>query len=163
MKNPVKLIAASALLLHLSACATITRGEHTAWEVNTNPPGATVKTSNGFFCDSTPCSLKMMRKSEFTATIAKPGYKTLEVRVTNKVSGGGGAGMAGNVLVGGLIGAGVDVATGAMLDLTPNPLNVSLGKADGPVSASTAPGVAAPSTSSAAATSEPVSPSTPKP
>ena len=29
--------------------------------------------------------------------------------------------MAGNVIVGGLIGAGVDVASGAMLDLTPNP------------------------------------------
>jgi hypothetical protein len=34
--------------------------------------------------------------------------------------------MAGNVLVGGLIGAGVDVATGAMLDLSPNPVNVTL-------------------------------------
>jgi hypothetical protein len=34
--------------------------------------------------------------------------------------------MAGNVLLGGIIGAGVDVATGAMLDLVPNPLVVKL-------------------------------------
>jgi hypothetical protein len=46
--------------------------------------------------------------------------------VTNKVGGAGGAGMAGNVILGGLIGAGVDVATGAMLDLVPNPLVIKL-------------------------------------
>ena len=117
----------------LSGCATITRGNSTAWEVNTNPVGAKVKTTNGFYCDSTPCSLKMPRKSEFTATITKLGYKSLDVKVTNKVSGSGGAGMAGNVLVGGIIGAGVDLATGAMLDLTPNPLTVNLEKDDAPL------------------------------
>ena len=124
----IRLAALCALTTSLAACATITRGQHTAWEVNTNPPGAKVRTSNGFFCDSTPCSLTMPRKSEFTATISKAGFKTLEVRVTNKVSSGGGVGMAGNVLLGGIIGAGVDVTTGAMLDLTPNPLNISLEK-----------------------------------
>jgi hypothetical protein len=41
--------------------------------------------------------------------------------------------MAGNVLLGGIIGAGVDVTTGAMLDLTPNPLNISLEKEEAPV------------------------------
>lgn len=34
--------------------------------------------------------------------------------------------MAGNVLIGGIIGAGVDLASGAMNDLTPNPLVVRL-------------------------------------
>jgi len=130
MHRSIRLAALCALTMSLAACATITRGEHTAWEVNTNPPGAKVRTSNGFFCDATPCSLSMLRKSEFTATISKPGYKTLEIRVTNKVSGNGGAGMAGNVIFGGLIGAGVDMTTGAMLDLTPNPLNVTLEKED---------------------------------
>jgi hypothetical protein len=128
MHRLIRLAALCALTTSLAACATITRGQHTAWEVNTNPPGAKVRTSNGFFCDSTPCSLTMPRKSEFTATISKAGFKTLEVRVTNKVSSGGGVGMAGNVLLGGIIGAGVDVTTGAMLDLTPNPLNISLEK-----------------------------------
>jgi hypothetical protein len=133
MHRLIRLAALCALTTSLAACATITRGQHTAWEVNTNPPSAKVRTSNGFFCDSTPCSLTMPRKSEFTATISKAGFKTLEVRVTNKVSSGGGVGMAGNVLLGGIIGAGVDVTTGAMLDLTPNPLNISLEKEEAPV------------------------------
>ena len=72
-------------------------------------------------CDSTPCSLKMARNAEFDATITKPGYKTLHVHVTHKIATAGGAGMAGNVLLGGIIGAGVDVATGAMYDLTLTP------------------------------------------
>ena len=144
MNHFVRLAALCAATASLAACATITRGEHTAWEVNTNQPGAKVRTSNGFFCDSTPCSLTMTRKSEFTATITKPGYKTLEVRVTHKVSGNGGAGMAGNVIFGGLIGAGVDVTTGAMLDLTPNPLNVSLEKEEAAPVATVQPAVPAP-------------------
>jgi hypothetical protein len=35
-------------------------------------------------------------------------------------------GVAGNVLVGGIIGLGVDAATGASQDLVPNPLKVTL-------------------------------------
>ena len=65
--------------------------------------------------------MKMPRRSEFVARIRKPGYKPVQATVTTKVAGQGSAAMAGNVIVGGLIGAGVDVASGAMLDLTPNP------------------------------------------
>ena len=119
----IVLIAASS---SLAACATVTRGTSTAWQVNTTPVGASVKTTHGYFCESTPCSIKMPRKSAFTGTISKPGYKDLNIVVTNKVSSGGGAAMAGNVLIGGLIGAGVDASSGAMLDLTPNPVNVTL-------------------------------------
>jgi hypothetical protein len=104
----------------------VTRGTNQAWWVETIPSGASVKTSNGFACDQTPCTFKMPRKSEFDVTVAKLGFKTYQGRVTNRVSGGGGAGMAGNLLLGGVIGAGVDVASGAMLDLTPNPLRVTL-------------------------------------
>jgi hypothetical protein len=110
----------------LAACATVTRGSKDTWTVQTEPSGAAVRTSNGHACDQTPCSFKMPRKSEFTVDITKPGYKPWQGTVTNKVSGGGGAGMAGNVLVGGVIGAGVDIASGAMLDLVPNPLVVKL-------------------------------------
>ena len=126
-----QVIAAAAAAVSLSACATVTRGTNTAWEVQTDPVGARVETSHGHMCASTPCSIKMPRKSQFTATISKPGYKTVNATVTNKVSGGGGAGMAGNVLVGGIIGAGVDVASGAMLDLTPNPLVVKMEPGEG--------------------------------
>ncbi|HTK34144.1 MAG TPA: PEGA domain-containing protein [Caulobacteraceae bacterium] len=117
----------------LGACATVTRGTNAAWEVSSNPPGAAVTTTNGMQCAATPCSLKMSRKSEFVATITKPGYKPATVQVTHKVGTGGGAAMAGNVLVGGLIGGGLDLATGAMNDLTPNPVTVTLEKLDATV------------------------------
>ena len=145
MKAIISVAGGLVAACSLSACATVTRGSNTAWEVNTTPPGATVKTTNGFYCESTPCALKMPRKAEFTATVTHPGYKPVDVKVTNHVSNGGGMGMAGNVLLGGVIGAGVDVATGAMLDLTPNPVTLTLEKADDvPTDPSAADGAPAP-------------------
>jgi hypothetical protein len=73
-----------------------------------------------------PCALKVPRRSEFDLSIYKAGFKTARIRVTNRVSGQGGAAVAGNVLVGGIIVAGVDAGTGAMLDLVPNPVVVAL-------------------------------------
>lgn len=119
-------VVALGAALSLGACATVTRGTNTAWEVDSNPQGAEVHTSNGHHCPSTPCSIRMPRRSEFTATLTKEGYRPATVTVTNQVSGGGGTAMAGNVLVGGLIGAGVDATSGAMLDLTPNPVLIQL-------------------------------------
>ena len=115
-----------AALMSTAACATVTRGSKDTWTVQTEPAGAVVKTTNGFSCEQTPCSFKMPRKSEFGVDISKEGFKPYHGQVTNKVSGAGGAGMAGNVILGGVIGAGVDIASGAMLDLVPNPLVVKL-------------------------------------
>jgi hypothetical protein len=124
-------VVAALAATSLSACATVTRGQNTVLEIETTPGGAQVRTSNNMACESTPCGLKMARKSDnVVVTITKDGYKELKVTLATKVAGAGGAGMAGNVLVGGLIGAGVDVATGAMLDLVPNPLRVTLEKVD---------------------------------
>ncbi len=113
-------------VLSLGACATVTRGSTDAWEITSEPSGAKVETSNGHQCPATPCAIKMSRKSEFIATITKPGYKPATVTVTHKTSGAGAAGVAGNVLVGGIIGIGVDAVTGASQDLVPNPAHVVL-------------------------------------
>lgn len=130
MKSRLCLLAALGLAsLQLSACATVTRGTKDSFVVQTTPPGAQVSMSNGYACPSTPCAVKMPRRSEFVATVSKPGYQPVQANITNRVSGGGGAAMAGNVLVGGIIGVGVDAGTGAMLDLTPNPLVVTLEQA----------------------------------
>lgn len=59
-------------------------------------------------------------------TISKPGYRTTTHTVTHQTAGGGGAAMAGNVLVGGIIGAAIDGNNGATQDLVPNPLHVTL-------------------------------------
>jgi hypothetical protein len=110
----------------VSGCATVTRGTHEVWTVNSTPPNASVRTSNGRACDATPCSFTMNHRDDFDVTIAKPGYKDWHGHVTHQFSAGGGAALAGNVLVGGLVGLTVDAASGATQKLVPNPLSVTL-------------------------------------
>ena len=126
----VIMVASAIMMLNLGGCATVTRGTTTAMVINTTPTGARVSTSNGFICESTPCRFDMSRKAEFRVSITKEGYKPFEGSVTHKVASAGGAGFAGNVLVGGLIGMTVDANSGAMNDLYPNPLNVTLAPID---------------------------------
>lgn len=129
----MKAILALALIAPLAACATITRGTTQAFTVETEPGGATVATSNGLHCPSTPCTFaRVPREAEFTVTITKPGYRTATHNVTHQTAGSGAAGMAGNVLVGGIIGAAIDGNSGATQDLVPNPLRVTL-EPEGPV------------------------------
>ncbi len=74
----------------------------------------------------TPATFTLPRKDNVVVKVEKAGYEPVEVTVTPQVSGAGGAGMAGNVLLGGLIGAAVDAGSGAMNDLLPNPVDVRL-------------------------------------
>lgn len=119
------LVVGSAMLF-MSGCATITRGTTDALVVNSQPQGAQVQLSNGMSCTSTPCTFKLPRKSDLQVTISKAGCQTMVTNVTHKTAGAGAAGVAGNVLVGGIIGLGVDAATGASQELVPNPLEVTL-------------------------------------
>jgi hypothetical protein len=89
-----------------------------------------VRTSVGFACDATPCTFKIPRKGAFDVTITKPGYKTVNTRVETQIAGAGAAGLAGNVLAGGVIGIGVDAMSGASLEHKPNPLKVTLEKVE---------------------------------
>jgi hypothetical protein len=66
------------------------------------------------------------RRDTLTVFVSKPGYKSRTLVVQSEVGGGGGAAMAGNVIFGGIIGAGVDAGTGAMYEHKPNPLMVQL-------------------------------------
>ncbi len=109
----------------LSACATVTRGTKETFRVVSEPTAADVKFSTGETC-STPCAVKLKRKAQFVVTVSKPGFEPVDVPVRGRVKGGGVAGAAGNVLVGGIIGGIVDGSNGSMMDLTPNPVNVTL-------------------------------------
>jgi hypothetical protein len=126
-----KLAFACAVALALGGCATVTRGTDDQIQVNSDPQGATVQTSLSQQC-MTPCTLKVGRKDEFSVTVAKPGYAPQTVFVGTKVAGAGAAGFAGNVLVGGVIGMGVDAATGATLEHFPNPVTVILQRSGSP-------------------------------
>ena len=121
----IRCLTLASVLLTLSGCATITRGTKDTLVVESDPAGANVSLSNGL-TGKTPTSFKLPRKENLVVTISKEGYETLTVNVNSQVSGAGGAGMAGNVLFGGLIGAAVDGGSGAMKDLKPNPVKVKL-------------------------------------
>lgn len=125
MNSYMRLGAALLAASSLAACATITRGTQQKFEIKSEPPGADVKLSTGMSC-TTPCHLKLRRKDEFVARIAKAGYEPVEVQVESKMHGGGGAALAGNVLAGGLIGGVLDGTNGSLRDLRPNPIEVTL-------------------------------------
>lgn len=152
----LKIVVAAAAAVGLSACATITRGTTQEFVVQTTPPGAAVKTTSGFTCPATPCTFKMPRKDAFTVTVTKEGFETQYAEVASNMGGGGTAGMVGNVLLGGLIGVGVDSTSGALNDLTPNPLVMTLkpSASSNPIPA-TSPAPSAPVASSAAPAGNP--------
>jgi len=93
--------------------------------VESEPVGAKVSTSIGLV-GTTPATFKVSRKGGFTVTIEKEGYESVTVQVISQIAGAGAAGMAGNVVLGGLIGAAVDAGTGATKQIKPNPISVTL-------------------------------------
>jgi len=114
-----------AASLMLPACATVTRDSSQKFNIETTPTAANVELSTGQACVS-PCNLKLKRKNGFTVTAKKEGYEPAKAVVDSRVRGGGVAGGAGNILLGGLVGIAVDASSGAMNDLTPNPLHLTL-------------------------------------
>jgi len=116
---------ALALLVFINGCASVTRGTKDTLVVESEPSGAKVRLSTGQE-GRTPTSFQLPRKNAFDVYIEKDGYEPLTVHVSSQISGKGGAGLAGNVLVGGVIGLGVDALTGAAKDLKPNPIKVNL-------------------------------------
>ena len=134
MNRSIRLGGALLCAASLAACATVTRGTRQAYVIETDPPGAQVELSTGQSC-VTPCALRLKRRPGFTARITREGYEPVEATVASGISGGGAAGMAGNVVLGGLIGAVVDGASGAMNELRPNPLSVRMVPLGGQASA----------------------------
>ncbi len=84
-----------------------------------------MRTTKGPGC-VTPCQLQFGRYDEFDAPFTKAGYQPITVAVKTRVAGAGAAGVIGNVLVGGVIGLGVDAATGTANEHWPNPVIVEL-------------------------------------
>jgi hypothetical protein len=125
----MKLFSTLLLLVCISSvygCATVTRGTSDVLVIESEPPGAEVEIQPANHHCKTPCSVKLKRKLEQIVTIRRESFEPVEVRVIPQVVGAGAAGMAGNVILGGLIGAAVDAGSGAMKDLKPNPVKVTM-------------------------------------
>ncbi len=121
MKSQLTFSALVGMALALSACATAVRGTTDEVKFTSDPEGATMTTSFGKTC-ITPCSMEIARNQAFTASF-ELADQTREVKVKTEVSDEGAAAMAGNILVGGLIGAGIDASNGANRDHVPNPVH----------------------------------------
>ena len=109
-----------------TGCATITRGSTQEIAVDSTPQGATVETSGATY--TTPAAIKLKRSIGHKLNFSKAGYQPASAVVTPSISGGGAAGMAGNLLLGGIVGAAVDAGSGAMYDLAPSRVHVVMEK-----------------------------------
>jgi hypothetical protein len=127
------LVGATALVSS-GGCASIIRGTSENFTIETDPAGAQATLSTGETCEATPCTIRRSRNEPFTVTVSKEGYQTTTHEIRNPWSREGTTvGVVGNFFLGGAIGIGVDAATGANRDLTPNPLVVLLEAAPGQV------------------------------
>jgi hypothetical protein len=124
----IRLLVAAAIAMPCLGCASVTRGTTENISIATTPAGATAEVSGldtPIAC-LTPCVVQAKRSADITVTINKDGYEPQMIPLTKEIPGTGAAGFAGNLLAGGLIGMGVDAATGAAQDHKPNPVIVTL-------------------------------------
>jgi hypothetical protein len=124
----MRLFGIVALGVMLGGCASVTRGTTENISISSTPSGVEAVVSGlevPTTC-TTPCAVVAKRSADITITFEKEGYQSQTVQLTKEVSGTGAAGFAGNLLAGGLIGMGVDAATGAATDHKPNPVIVTM-------------------------------------
>ena len=116
-RSPVRLfcLGAAALgALALSGCATITQGASQTVLFDTNPSGAvcSITREGNMLYDgvTTPESLHIEKdKDDLVITCEKEGYEKTVVHANSNFEGW----TAGNILFGGIVGLGIDAATGA--------------------------------------------------
>jgi hypothetical protein len=124
----MRILGAVALAAALGGCASVTRGTTENISIASTPSGAEA-TITGLDIPTacvTPCVIIAKRNADLAVSFAKPGYEPETVELTKEIPGSGAAGFAGNILAGGLVGMGVDAATGAAQDHKPNPVIVTL-------------------------------------
>src|SRR3990167_7322227 len=116
MKKLLMMVSGLALI-ELTGCASIVNGTNQSVSVNTRPvTGATCSLENDkgkWFVNQTPGSVTVHRSyKDLTINCEKRGYPKASKNIVSKTKG-----MAfGNVVFGGVIGAGVDMADGSAYD-----------------------------------------------
>lgn len=106
-----RLLAALALLfvaLTNGGCATILNDDHQPVAFSSEPPGAIVSV-DGVQVGTTPTTALVKRKGgDKLIQIDLAGYKTVQMTLNNRIHGAG----FGNLIIGGVIGIGVDAISG---------------------------------------------------
>jgi hypothetical protein len=107
--------------LFAGGCASIVKGTTQIIPVSSDPSGADVKI-DGNQVGRTPVSVKAKRKTDHLITVEKTGYQVESVAVTRNIGGA----VFGNIILGGLVGWGVDAIDGAQWNLSPATISVIL-------------------------------------
>jgi len=129
VKQMMAVIFASLFAGLMTGCASIVNGQNQPISVSTGQvKGATCALQNNkgkWYVPNTPGSVTVQRSyQDLHVACEKKGYAPADQKIASKTKG-----MAfGNVLFGGVIGAGVDMADGAAYDY-PNEINLNLQKA----------------------------------
>jgi hypothetical protein len=129
LKTIVKISFCSVLALNLIACASIVSGTHQNVNVDTGKAkNATCVLENSkgkWYVNQTPGSVTVNKGyGDMNVTCKEKGYKPSALKVASKTS----PLVFGNVLLGGGIGAGVDIADGAAYNYPKN-INVPMARA----------------------------------
>jgi hypothetical protein len=120
-KACIKISFIGALLMVFTGCATIVKGTTQTIPVASDPDSADV-TIDGVLYGQTPIDLKVKRKRNHLVTINKTGFHPKNIPITKNVGGA----VWGNILAGGFIGWGVDAASGAQYNLSPEVISIKL-------------------------------------
>lgn len=115
------LTLSGCLLLNLTGCATILSGTSQTVEVRSAPHGARVVV-DGRDVGTTPLKADLKRGVPHTVQVSKDGYLDETVVTTTRGNGV----IALNMILGGGVGAVIDVASGAATHVTPDAVAVDL-------------------------------------
>ena len=113
--KPLALVGAALALGASGGCATITQGANQTILFDTSPSGATcsiTREGNMLYADiTTPISLQIEKdKDDIVITCDKEGHRRAVVHTSSSFEGW----TMGNLIFGGIVGLGVDAASGAI-------------------------------------------------
>jgi hypothetical protein len=121
MRTALKRLCLGLAVVMLSSCATIINRTKQTVFLQTEPPGATA-IIDGVQRVETPASIKLKRGKDHHITFEKSGYRNADVMVEKEISGW----IWGNLILGGLIGLGIDFISGGAYKLEPETVHVTL-------------------------------------
>ncbi len=119
----IKILVSVLVCLYFASCATLFKGTREEVNFNSDPQKAEVYI-DGKLLGETPVALKLESKKSYTIEFKKKGYASKTTIITNHV----GAGWIILDVLGGLVPAIVDAATGAWYSFDQKNVNMVLEK-----------------------------------
>lgn len=121
MKKWYSFLIVVSLVFFVSGCATVTTSRFQKVSVDSTPQGAGVVMSDGQK-GVTPCFFNLQRNKKYIVKMHKEGYETAEIILKKSICWS----TAGNILITGPIGLGIDTLTGAICKIIPESVHLDL-------------------------------------